>query len=106
MDRYNFLICMKKKMYFLILFIFFFNNVQSNCLDPKPPLKKPVKPLIPDCVDEFEGTHTCSQSEIIVYYNKIDLYNLNLDTYVKELENYLDNANEYVNCEIRKLNAE
>ena len=97
---------MKRKIYFLVLLIFYFNNVQSNCLDPKPPFKKPAKPIAPFCVDKLNGTHTCSQSEITVYYDKIDLYNLNLDTYVKELENYLDNANEYVNCEIRKLNAE
>ena len=96
----------KKFFYIFFILILLSSNSLTNCIIPATPNKKPVKPLIPNCINISSGTHSCSETEIQNYYSKIDSFNIDIENYAKKLKIYLEQANKYVNCEIRKLNSE
>ena len=84
--------------------IFCTSEALAFCIDPSPPFSKPAKPITPYCINEFSNTHTCDDYAINSYRNEIDSYNYDVKRYVRELQSYVDDANDYANCEIRRLN--
>ena len=94
---------------FIYIFIILFSvssKCLPNCILPSAPNKKPIKPKIPNCINQSLGTHSCGEKEIQNYYDTIDDFNLSIENYANKLETYLEKANKYVNCEIKKLNSE
>ena len=87
-----------------VFLILFSQDVLAYCMEPSAPYSKPDKPTVPFCVNEWAGTHTCSDWEIESYYSDIRNYNYEVESYVNDLQNYLYDAEDYVRCEINSLN--
>jgi hypothetical protein len=96
----------KNFIYIFIILISLSSKCLTNCIVPSAPNKKPIRPKIPNCVNQSLGTHSCGENEIQNYYNKIDSFNLDIENYANKLKTYLENTNNYVNCEIKRLNSE
>ena len=96
----------KNFIYIFIILLSVSSQCLPNCIVPSAPNKKPIKPKIPNCINQSLGTHSCGEKEIQNYYDTIDSFNLSIENYANKLETYLEKANKYVNCEIKKLNSE
>jgi hypothetical protein len=75
----------------------------AYCSEPSAPYSKPIKPTVPYCVDRYAKTHTCDSWEIDSYNSAISSFNYDYDRYVRALKTYLDEAVEYAQCELKKL---
>lgn len=81
----------------------FSNVAKAYCTEPSAPYYKPEKPLVPWCVNEYAGTHTCDEWEIDNYYDSINNYKTEVDDYIAQLNAYIDEAVEYAQCEVANL---
>lgn len=72
-------------------------------MEPSAPYSKPEKPLVPWCVNEYAGTHTCDEWEIDNYYDSINYYKSEVNNYIAQLNAYIDEAVEYAQCEVANL---
>ena len=85
---------------FLILFS---QDVLAYCMEPSAPYSKPDKPTVPFCVNEWAGTHTCSDWEIDDYNSQLRSYEYDVESYINQLNNYIDEAVAYAQCEVSNL---
>ena len=79
------------------------NMAEAYCMEPSAPNFRPEKPLVPWCVNEYAGTHTCSEWEINDYYSSVSYYKSEVNNYIAQLNAYIDEAVEYAQCEVANL---
>jgi hypothetical protein len=87
----------------LVLFSTTTPSAFAYCMEPTAPYRKPTKPTVPFCVNEFTNTHTCDDWQIDTYNSEIDTFNFEYPRYVKALNLYLDEAVAYAQCELDSL---
>lgn len=75
----------------------------AYCMEPSAPYSKPDKPSVPFCVNEWAGTHTCSDWEIDDYNSQLRSYEYDVESYINQLNNYIDEAVAYAQCEVSNL---
>lgn len=74
------------------------------CSDPSGSLiMTPSKSTVPWCVNEWNGTHTCSDWEIQSYYSDLEEYRSDVDRFIKQLNDYVDDAIEYAQCRAKEV---
>ena len=83
------------------------------CSEPSAPSfydRKPTKPSVPFCVNEFMKTHTCDDftisqynSEVETYNSRLRSYNSSVEIYIAELNRYVQKARDYAQCEVDNL---
>ena len=72
-------------------------------LDTSFIMSKPDKPMLPYCVNEYSGTHTCQGWEIDMYNSDVERYNNEVEQFIADLNNYIDEAVEYAQCLAKSL---
>ncbi len=101
----------------LAILIIFYGAVSASagiyCTAPEAPTfygKKPAKPTVPFCLNEFNNTNTCDgfvinnyNAEIDTYNSDISKYNSDVDADIDQLNSYVREAQEYARCEASNL---
>ena len=94
---------MKKFTIFIALSCFSPSNALAWCDEPSTPMRTPIKPNAPWCVNEWNNTHTCDDWEIEQYYFDLENYQHEADRFVRQLNKYVEDAVEYAECRAREL---